>query len=130
MQRTSAGAVFFGKSLKYIGYLSILGLLASVSITTATARERVLIDSGWRFQLGDPGDVTTNVTIYPEISNLAKLNSSDINAETALQNDPSSRPDGGDACGRKCFLCADELQRQRLAHVGPAARLGGGIALR
>ena len=51
----------------------------------ALGRDRILIDSGWRFQLGDPTDVTTNVTVYPEISYLPKLNSSDINAETALQ---------------------------------------------
>jgi beta-galactosidase len=90
MQRTSSGALFCGKSLVLTGYLSIFGLLAGVSFTTAAARERVLIDSGWRFQLGDPGDVTTAVTSYPEIGNLTKLNSSDINAETALQ---ASRPD-------------------------------------
>ena len=55
------------------------------SISFALGRDRILIDSGWRFQLGDPADVTTNVTVYPEISYLPKLNSSDINAETALQ---------------------------------------------
>ena len=38
------------------------------------------MDSGWRFQLGDPADVTTNVTYYPEISNLAKLDSSEVGA--------------------------------------------------
>jgi beta-galactosidase len=57
---------------------------------TASPRERVLIDSAWRFQLGDPGDVTTNVTVYLEISNLAKLAAADVDAETALQ---ASRPD-------------------------------------
>jgi len=65
--------VCFGKSSKFIGFWSILGLLASVSFTTATARDRVSIDSGWRFQLGDPSDVTTNVTWYPEIADLAKV---------------------------------------------------------
>ena len=90
MQRTPSGALFFGKSLALTGYLSILGLLAGVSFTAAAARERVLLDSCWRFQLGDPVNVTTNVTVYPEISYLPKLNSSDINAETALQ---TTRPD-------------------------------------
>ena len=90
MQRTPSGALFFGKSLALTGYLSILGLLAGVSFTAAAARERVLLDSCWRFQLGDPVDVTANVTVYPEISYLPKLNSSDINAETALQ---ATRPD-------------------------------------
>ena len=90
MQRTPSGVLFFGKSLALTGYLSILGLLAGVSFTAAAARERVLLDSCWRFQLGDPVDVTANVTVYPEISYLPKLNSSDINAETALQ---TTRPD-------------------------------------
>jgi beta-galactosidase len=90
MQRTSSVALFHGKSLKFIGYLSLLGLLAGASLSTAVARERVLIDSGWRFRLGDPGDVTAAVTDYPEISNLAKLAAADLNAETALQ---ASRPD-------------------------------------
>jgi beta-galactosidase len=92
MQRISPGTFFFGKSLKFIGYLSILGLLAGVSLTAA-ARERDLLDAGWRFQLGDPvGDanLTAAVTNYPEISNLAKLAAADVNAETALQ---ASRPD-------------------------------------
>ena len=68
----------------------ILGLLSGLSLSPASARDRVLMDSGWRFQLGDPADVTTNVTVYPEISNLAKLQSSDINAEIQLE---ATRPD-------------------------------------
>ena len=39
----------------------------------ATARDQLSLDSGWRFQLGDPVDVTTNVTYYPEIPYLPKL---------------------------------------------------------
>jgi beta-galactosidase len=31
------------------------------------------MDSGWRFRLGDPADVTTDVTYYPELADLAKL---------------------------------------------------------
>jgi len=88
MQRTSSVALFHGKSLKFIGYLSLLGLLASVSFTTATARERDLLDAGWRFQMGDPGDVTTAVTSYPEIGDLTKLQ--DPTAEVTLE---ASRPD-------------------------------------
>jgi beta-galactosidase len=57
---------------------------------TASPRDRVLLDAGWRFQPGDPVDVTTNVTVYPEISNLAKLQLADINAETQLE---AQRPD-------------------------------------
>jgi hypothetical protein len=45
---------------------------------TASPRGRILLDTGWRFQLGDPGDVTTNVTYYPEIPDLAKLDSTEV----------------------------------------------------
>jgi beta-galactosidase len=92
MQRKSLGGVFFHKFFNFIGYLSILGLLAGVSITTAAARERVLLDAGWRFQLGDPSDVTYDVTNYPEIGNLAWAQRSELDTETALQ---ATRKDPG-----------------------------------
>jgi beta-galactosidase len=63
------------------GRFAILGLLLLVAFFSARARERVLMDAGWRFQLGDPADVTTNVTVYPEIPDLAKLEDSGGNAE-------------------------------------------------
>ena len=68
----------------------ILGLLSGLSLSPASARERDLLDAGWTFQLGDPPDVTTNVTVYPEIDYLPKLKAADLNAETALQ---TTRPD-------------------------------------
>ncbi len=49
---------------------------------TASPRNRILLDAGWRFQLGDPVDVTTNVTYYPEISDLAKLDASEVGSAT------------------------------------------------
>ena len=49
---------------------------------TASPRERILLDSNWRFQLGDPADVTTNVTWYPEIPDLAKLDASEVGSVT------------------------------------------------
>ncbi len=60
---------------------------------TASPRQRILLDAGWRFQPGDPVDVTTNVTVYPEIPNLAKLDANELagtNSETYLQ---TIRPD-------------------------------------
>jgi len=45
---------------------------------TVSPRNRILLDAGWRFQLGDPVDVTTNVTYYPEIPDLAKLDSTEV----------------------------------------------------
>jgi beta-galactosidase len=88
MQRTSSVALFHGKSLNFIGYLSILGLLAGASLSTAVARERDLLDAGWTFQIGDPVDVTTAVTSYPEIGDLTKLQ--DPTTEVTLE---ASRPD-------------------------------------
>jgi beta-galactosidase len=55
---------------------------------TASPRERISLDFGWRFKLGDPADVTTNVTYYPEIPNLAKLDSTEVtgtSSETYLE---------------------------------------------
>jgi len=49
---------------------------------TASLRTRILLDTGWRFQLGDPADVTTNVTYYPEISDLAKLDAGEVGSAT------------------------------------------------
>ena len=58
------------------------------NITLVQGRERTLIDSGWHFQLGDPSDVTTNVTWYPEIADLAKVESAQLTgtgSETYLE---------------------------------------------
>ncbi len=54
---------------------------------TASPRQRLLLDAGWRFQLGDPPDVLTNtaetnVTYYPEISDLAKLDANEVGSAT------------------------------------------------
>ena len=117
MQRTSSVALFHGKSLNFIGYLGILGLLAGASLSTAVARERDLLDAGWTFQLGDPGDVTTAVTSYPEIGDLTKLQ--DPTAEVTLA---ASRPDPvATQAGRERLLCQNQLQRQRLAANQSAA---------
>ena len=59
----------------------LFGLMASFSLA-AYGRERISLDSDWRFRLGDPVDVTTNVTWYPEISDLAKLQTNSIGAGT------------------------------------------------
>ena len=48
----------------------------------ASPRERISLDAGWRFQLGDPADVTTNVTWYPEIGDLAKLDAGEVGSAT------------------------------------------------
>jgi beta-galactosidase len=60
----------------------ILCFLADNSFAQRPPRQRILLDAGWRFQLGDPVDVTTNVTYYPEISDLAKLDSGEVGSAT------------------------------------------------
>jgi beta-galactosidase len=75
-------AYLFDRKSNLIGLFIIFGLWACLPITPAIARERVLIDSDWRFRLGDPVDVTTNVTYYPEIPDLAKLESDEVGAGT------------------------------------------------
>ncbi len=54
---------------------------------TASLRNRLLLDAGWRFQLGDPSDVTTNVTYYPEIPDLAKLDTNEIGSATNTRSE-------------------------------------------
>ncbi len=65
---------------------SVTLVVEPAPLTAATARERELLDAGWRFELGDPVDVTTNVTYYPEISDLAKLESGEIGAGTDTES--------------------------------------------
>jgi beta-galactosidase len=60
----------------------VLWLTSSLVVVAAEGRARVRLDSGWRFELGDPPDVTTNVTWYPEISDLTKLQTNEIGAGT------------------------------------------------
>ena len=54
---------------------------------TASLRARILQDLNWRFELGDPVDVTTNVTFYPEIPDLAKLDSDEIGGATNTESE-------------------------------------------
>ena len=63
-----------------------------------TARCRQLLDANWRFQLGDPPDVLTNpaetnVTYYPEISDLAKLETGEITGANSETNLATLSPD-------------------------------------
>ena len=72
------------------GILVVIGAFAINVHAVNVPRERILLDSGWRFQLGDPPDVTTNVTVYPELNDLTKLQLSETNKEIQLI---ASRPD-------------------------------------
>src|SRR5260221_8011999 len=51
-------------------------------------REKILLDSGWRFQLGDPAEIVsdpanTNVAYYPEIPSLDKLTTGEMTGSTS-----------------------------------------------
>jgi beta-galactosidase len=52
------------------------------AIAQGTFRQRQSLDTCWRFRLGDPTDITnaaeTNVTYYPEISYLPKLQAGEV----------------------------------------------------
>jgi hypothetical protein len=55
--RCCTGAVWF-----------LLILLVAGCFDRACGRDRISIDSNWKFRLGDPSAVTTTVTWYPEIA--------------------------------------------------------------
>ncbi|HXR06344.1 MAG TPA: beta-galactosidase GalA, partial [Candidatus Acidoferrum sp.] len=62
-----------------------VSLLVLPGESLATGANRDLLDAGWRFELGDPADVTTNVTYYPEIGDLAKLQTSAVGSGTGTE---------------------------------------------
>jgi len=83
--------------------LTLLGMVAFLFIASCSdannqiigsklkknPREKLLLDQGWRFQLGDPADVTTNVTDYPEIAYIAQLQRDQVSgpgSETYYEN--------------------------------------------
>jgi beta-galactosidase len=63
-----------------------IAMNTTVSLT-ASPRHRTLLDAGWRFEQGDPPDVTTNVTYYPEISDLAKLEAGEVGSATNINSE-------------------------------------------
>ncbi len=65
----------------------------SAASFTASPVTRMLLDFGWRFHVGDPVDVTTNVTYYPEISDLSKLQTGDLTGAGSETNLMTLRAD-------------------------------------
>ena len=59
----------------------VLGLLASAS---AAGRERLLLDFGWRFQLGDPAGLDPAVFAYPEVDALERTARAHLDEEPKL----------------------------------------------
>src|SRR5215469_5399960 len=75
---------------------SILAVFSLGNVLAAgSPRERVLMDSGWQFHLGDPPDVG-NQFDYPEIKDLAKTRKGEIgragNLAIALPDAPIESP--------------------------------------
>jgi beta-galactosidase len=105
-QLKSANLSRFVKSLTLLTWFCIVGFIVGASLSSASGRERDLLDVGWRFQLGDPVDVTTNVTYYPEIPDLTKMEDSGEDAEftgpnsetnlMTLREDPVATDAGAD----------------------------------
>jgi len=87
--------IISGRAFRIAACAVTFGLCAVVAFADPP-RERILMDAGWRFHLGDPTDITnaseTNVTYYPEISNLEKLQSSDVSGPTSETNLMTLRP--------------------------------------
>jgi beta-galactosidase len=65
---------------------------------TVSPRQRLLLDANWHFQQGDPVEVQTNpaktnVAYYPEIADLAKLDSTAVTGVTSEAYMETLRPD-------------------------------------
>ncbi len=77
-------------------FLAVLLLLAPAAVVrgeTAPVRERLLLDSGWRFHQGDPDDAIdngTNLFDYTEPGSLDKTRKQDLTAAAKLA---ANRPD-------------------------------------
>jgi beta-galactosidase len=95
MKRNNSIANWFG-CLKRWGALTAIAGLAGLCSAADSPRERVSIDSSWRFHLGDPTDITnaaeTNVTYYPEIPDLQKLSTNEIAGPLSETNLMTLRP--------------------------------------
>jgi len=59
--------------------------ISKLSASSASPRERLLFDFGWKFHLGDAPDAGTKFD-YPEVSDLAKTHVEDIGKEGELAN--------------------------------------------
>jgi hypothetical protein len=90
-----------------------------------------LLDAGWRFQLGDPADVTTNVTYYPEIpiwpswiaNEVTGTNTSSETYMETIRVDPIATH-----AGENVSFVQTNYNDSAWRSAQPAARLGGGIA--
>ena len=74
--------------MKFIPFRLLSVVLLTIFQTAAGAfaadspREKLLLDFGWKFHLGDAPDAGTNLN-YPEVSDLAKTRFNEIGKEGA-----------------------------------------------
>src|SRR5580698_3200293 len=68
-----------------VGLIPIIALVmfACGIVSAEPPRERLLMDFGWRFHLGDASDAVTKFD-YPEVSDLTKTRVNEIGLEGAL----------------------------------------------
>src|SRR5215469_8623185 len=100
MTRTSATESLLRSSRNSWRFLILaMAMVLGLGAQRATAsgpRERTLIDSSWKFYLGDPVDITnaseTNVTYYPEIADLEKLQANQVSGSGSETNLMTMRP--------------------------------------
>ena len=74
-------------------------LLLMMVATPAFARDRLCLDDGWRFHLGDPARVDPKPFDYPELRDLAKASADDFDQDARLsagRADPVATNLGGD----------------------------------
>ncbi len=85
--------------MKFSPRSCLLSLLILAIPLPAFARERLSMDAGWKFHLGDPAGVDAKQFDYPELPDLAKASKDDTEAEAKLaatRVDPVMTNLGGD----------------------------------
>ncbi len=116
-----------GIARRLLGCLALLGALSAASPTLAAPRERLSIDTGWRFTRGDPAGVTTGLDydVRPAIDETG-----DGKAADARPEDAARVADAGTRVLKPWILpsangfIADPAKR----HVRPAGDPGADVA--
>ena len=73
---------FHIQSIFFAVFLSTF--ILTTSLLAANPRERLLMDFGWRFQLGDPANADTTKLNYPEVAHLDKTYPTEMEEEVKL----------------------------------------------
>ena len=90
--------IFFQRSIGLIPIIALAMFASGIVSAAESPRERLLMDFGWRFHLGDAPDAG-NKFDYPEVSDLTKTHVDEIGLEGELATnlpDPVASNLGGD----------------------------------